>query len=73
VGEEESHSEEEIKMIISESEEDGKINLNERELIQNVFDFDNNVIRKIMTPVNKMVCIDINETLDESLKQIIDQ
>ena len=73
MGEEESHSEEEIKMIISESEEDGKINLNERELIQNVFDFDNNVIRKIMTPVNKMVCIDINETLDESLKQIIDQ
>lgn len=73
VGEEESHSEEEIKMIISESEEDGKINLNERELIQNVFDFDNNVIRKIMTPVNKMICIDINESLDRSLQQIIDQ
>ncbi|MBP7007301.1 hypothetical protein KBB05_00830 [Patescibacteria group bacterium] len=60
-------------MIISESEEDGKINLNERELIQNVFDFDNNVIRKIMTPVNQMVCIDINESLDTSFKQIIDQ
>lgn len=73
LNEEESHSEEEIRMIISESEEDGKINLNERELIQNVFDFDNNVIRKIMTPVNQMVCIDINESLDTSFKQIIDQ
>lgn len=71
VGEEESHSEEEIKMIITESEEDGKINLNERELIQNVFDFDNNVIRKVMTPVSQIVWIDIDMPLEEQMELII--
>ena len=73
VGEDEAHSEEEIKMIITESEEDGKINLNERELIQNVFDFDNNVIRKVMTPVNQVVAIDIESPLEEQIDLIIDE
>lgn len=71
VGEEESHSEEEIRMIITESEEDGKINPNERELIQNVFEFDNNVIRKVMTPVSQIVGIDIDMPLEEQMELII--
>jgi len=43
----EIHSEEELKLIIAESEEGGAIETSERELIQNVFDFDNRVARLI--------------------------
>ena len=40
----EVHSEEELKLIIAESAEGGAIRSSERELIQNVFDFDDRLI-----------------------------
>ena len=40
VGEDDVHSEEELRMILTESEEGGAIKPSENELIQNVFDFD---------------------------------
>ena len=52
------HSEEELRMIVAESEEDGQINASERELIQNVFDFDDRQVGEIMTPSHKMFAID---------------
>ncbi|MFO0267752.1 MAG: hemolysin family protein, partial [Cyclobacteriaceae bacterium] len=45
VSEQEIHSEEELKLIIAESEEGGAIESSERELIQNVFDFDNRIVK----------------------------
>jgi CBS domain containing-hemolysin-like protein len=48
MSETEIHSEEELKLIIAESEEGGAIETSERELIQNVFDFDNRVARQVM-------------------------
>jgi CBS domain containing-hemolysin-like protein len=44
------HSEDELKLIIAESEEGGAIEPGERELIQNVFDFDDRVVRQVMIP-----------------------
>ena len=40
ISEQELHSEEELRLIIAESEEGGAIEPEERELIKNVFDFD---------------------------------
>ena len=45
----EIHSEEELKMIITESQEGGAIEQTERELIQNVFDFDDRRVWDIQT------------------------
>jgi len=45
----EIHTEEELKMIITESEEGGAIEATERELIQNVFDFDDRRVSDIQT------------------------
>jgi len=50
VSEVEIHSEDELKLIIAESEEGGAIEASERELIQNVFDFDDRVVRQVMIP-----------------------
>lgn len=59
--EEQSHSEEELRMIVAESEEDGHINASERELIQNVFDFDDRQVSEIMTPAHKIFAWSINK------------
>jgi CBS domain containing-hemolysin-like protein len=50
ISETEIHSEDELKLIIAESEEGGAIEPNERELIQNVFDFDDRIVRQVMVP-----------------------
>jgi CBS domain containing-hemolysin-like protein len=46
----EVHSEEELKLIIAESAEGGAIDASERELIQNVFDFDDRLVRQVLRP-----------------------
>jgi CBS domain containing-hemolysin-like protein len=67
----EIHSEEELKLIIAESEEGGAIESDERKLIQNVFDFDDRVVKQIMVPRIKISGINANSTLEEALKIVI--
>lgn len=69
--EELSHSEEELRMIVIESEEDGQINASERELIHNVFDFDNRQVCEIMTPSHKVFAIDREDRWEDTVKRII--
>lgn len=71
VGEQDIHTEEEIKMIISESEEGGEIEDSERELINNVFDFDSSRVRDILTHRKDIVALDIDDTTDEIIHKII--
>lgn len=63
-GEEEVHTEEELRLILTESEEGGAIKPSENELIQNVFDFDDRIVKQIMVPQNRVTAIDI-EALDK--------
>ncbi len=64
VGEEDVHTEEELRLILTESEEGGAIKPSENELIQNVFDFDDRIVKQIMVPQNRVTAIDI-EALDK--------
>ncbi len=52
------HSEEEIKLLLTQSEEQWQIESTSNELIQNVFDFDDRQVREIMTPSHKLFAID---------------
>jgi CBS domain containing-hemolysin-like protein len=47
---EETHSEEEIRMILSRSEETGEIDLDEVEMIESVFELGDTVAREVMVP-----------------------
>lgn len=67
----EIHSEEELKLIIAESEEGGAIETSERELIQNVFDFDNRVARQVMVPRVKMSMIKADTTIQEAMNFVL--
>ncbi|QES87476.1 hemolysin family protein [Rhizosphaericola mali] len=59
--EQESHTEEEIKLIISESGESGVMEDSEIELIQNVFDFDVRRVREILVHRKEISAIDIKQ------------
>jgi len=67
ISETEIHSEEELKLIIAESEEGGAIESSERELIQNVFDFDDRLVKQVMIPRMKISGIPISSSLEEAV------
>ena len=68
--EEEIVTEEEIKMMVDQGEEKGSIEENEKELINNVFEFNDIVASEIMTHRTDMYAIEINQDLYELLDEI---
>jgi len=67
----EIHSEEELRLIIAESEEGGAIESSERELIQNVFDFDDRIVKQVMVPRIKISGINYNSNLAEAIQIVL--
>jgi len=66
--EEEMVTEEEIRMLVDVGEEKGAIDENEREMINNIFEFDNKEVCDIMTHRTEIVGIPITA----SIKEIMD-
>lgn len=67
------HSEEELKLIISESAEGGAIEDSERELIQNVFDFDDRLVKQIFVHNSKVIGIPVEITTEEASRIVLEQ
>lgn len=67
------HSEEELKVIITESQQGGAIEETERDLIQNVFDFDDRRVSNIQTQKKNISAIDISMTPKEALEYAIQE
>lgn len=67
---EEAHSEEELRIILSESYESGKINQTEYGYVNRIFAFDDLLAREIMVPRTDMVCLYLDKPLEENLKII---
>jgi CBS domain containing-hemolysin-like protein len=65
-----SHSEEELRLILSESYESGEINKSELTYVNNIFEFDNRIAKEIMVPRTEMVSISVDDTIDEILEVI---
>lgn len=72
-GGEAHHSSEELQYLLEQGKESGALDSNEHELIQNVFDFNERVVKNIMVPRTKISGIDINSTKEELLEMIIDE
>ena len=73
VGDDDVHTEEELRLILTESEEGGMIKPSENELIQNVFDFDDRLVKQIMVPQNKISALDVELGRNEMTKRVIDE
>lgn len=67
--EEEIVTEEEIKMMVDEGEEKGTIEKGEKELINNIFEFNDRVVSEVMTHRTDIYAIDINTSLEEILDE----
>lgn len=69
----EIHSEEELKLIIAESAEGGAIRASERDLIQNVFDFDDRTVRQVLKPRTQIAAIEVNTSMNEAINYALDE
>jgi CBS domain containing-hemolysin-like protein len=61
---EKAHSEAEIRMILSTSED---LSDTEKDLLDNVFTFSNRVVRQVMVPRVDIVCLYTNRDIDENM------
>ncbi|MEH7379145.1 hemolysin family protein [Bacillus sp. JJ1533] len=63
-----AHSEEELRMILSESYESGEINQAEYKYVTNIFEFDDRIAKEIMVPRTEIVSV----SEDSSIQNFID-
>lgn len=67
------HSSEELQYILDQGKETGALDTAEHQLIKNVFDFNERVVKNIMVPRTKIVAIEDNTTLEEILELIVEE
>jgi magnesium and cobalt exporter, CNNM family len=65
-----THSQEELRLILSRSEKAGVLSEENREIIEGVFQFSKRTARQIMVPRTDVVVLSITRTIDENLEII---
>jgi CBS domain containing-hemolysin-like protein len=70
-GGETHHSSEELQYLLEQGRETGALDSNEHELIQNVFDFNERVVKNIMVPRTKISGIEVGTGKEELLELLI--
>lgn len=68
--EQETVTEEEIKMLINEGKEKGTIEEEETEMINNVFEFNDKVVSVIMIPRTEIYALDMNLSINEVIDEL---
>lgn len=68
---EEKVSEEEIRALISQSQKDGCIENDEKQMIYGVFEFNDKTVREIMTPRSDMFSINLDDDKDDIIESIL--
>lgn len=58
-------SEKELRLLVDESHEDGVIEKEEKEMINNVFDFGDSKAKDVMTPRVDVVCICVDDSYED--------
>lgn len=67
-----AHTEEEIRILVNESEKNGVIDQNEKVLFENVFEFSDRVAREVMVPRTGMIVLYTEDSIEENMKIIIE-
>ena len=63
-GHETNHSSEELQYLLEKGKESGVLNNAEHELIKNVFDFNERIVKNIMIPRTKIVAVEVTDTAE---------
>lgn len=64
------HSEEELRMLLEASQRHGHLDKMEGKLLDNVFEFSDRVASEVMIPRQDMICLYIQDTIDEVLQVV---
>ncbi|RPF53219.1 hemolysin family protein [Aquisalibacillus elongatus] len=67
-----AHSEEELRIILSESYQSGEINQAEYKYVNRIFEFDNRLAKEIMVPRMQIEAFEIDATIQEFLNRVRD-
>ena len=68
--EEETVTEEEIRMMVDVGEEKGTIETKEKEMINNVFEFNDTYVSEIMIPRTEIFALDMNLSISEVIEEL---
>lgn len=71
-GHEQAHSEEELKIIMTQSFQGGEINQTELSYLQNIFAFDERIAKDVMVPRTQIMVVD-RETDPQEILEMIDE
>jgi CBS domain containing-hemolysin-like protein len=71
-GAELAHSEEELRLILDESEKSDEVSALGRDLLVNALDLRRRVVRDIMTPRGEVVFLDIEVNFEENVKKALE-
>jgi len=63
---------EELKNLISVGKEEGAIEKEEKEMIDSIFEFSDTIVREVMIPRTDIQSIDVNESISEVIKKIVE-
>ena len=66
----EAHTSDELRLLIDQSKESGAIQDSEHELIENVFQFNDRMVKQIMVPRTKIAALDINAPQEQVLEMV---
>jgi putative hemolysin len=64
-------TEEEIRMLVNVGQEEGLIDQDESEMINSIFEFDDTLVREVMTPRIDIIAINAAEALDNVIEVIV--
>jgi CBS domain containing-hemolysin-like protein len=70
-GTELAHSEEELRLILDESEKSDEVSELGRDLLVNALDLRRRVVRDIMTPRGQIVFLDVEESFEDNVKKAV--
>lgn len=65
-----AHSEEELRILLSESYKSGEINKNELKYMNNIFEFDERIAKEIMVPRTEIIAFSSDESFTEIMNTI---
>ncbi|MCB2378036.1 hemolysin family protein [Hymenobacter sp. BT635] len=69
----EVHTSEELRLLLDQSKQSGEIQDSEHELIENVFEFNDRMVKQIMVPRTKLSAIDVNTAQDAVLEIVYNE
>ncbi|MDQ0216302.1 CBS domain containing-hemolysin-like protein [Oikeobacillus pervagus] len=65
-----AHTEEELRIILSESYKSGEINQSEFKYVNKIFEFDDRIAKEIMVPRTEIISLSRDETIDSFLNTV---